>query len=228
MKRNMTKRLLKGWLCLILGLVALGCGGVNYLVTIQHPMKGRIPPNKYRSILVAGFLAEGEEKLNLNFETVKYIRTELRKNTPYRVIEENPIEIPSARIEELPADNDFWINLATQAKAELVMWGRVNYTSKAVAELKEERYRHPVSGRIITYTRLVDKTEFTVELDLYFSDGTSGELVYGDKYSQTIPYLKRPSADLPVFFSLMNRLLPNILGVLVPRETMETRYILSE
>ncbi len=108
------------------------------------------------------------------------------------------------------------------------MWGRVNYSSKAVAELQEERYRHPVTGRIITYTRLVDKTEFTVELDLYFSDGTSGEMVYGDKYSQTIPYLKRPAADLPIFFSLMNRLLPNILGVLVPRETMETRYILSE
>lgn len=228
MNKNMTKRLVKGWLCLILVLGGLGCGGASYLVTVQHPMKERIPPGKYRSILVAGFLSEGEQKLNLNFETVKYLRTELRKNTPYKVIEEKPIEIPSARIEELSSDNDFWKSLATQAKAELIMWGRVNYTSEAGSELKEVRYRHPVSGRIITATRLVDKTEFKVELDLYFSDGSSGELVYGDKYSQTIPYLKRPSADLPIFFSLMNRILPNILGVLIPRETLETRYILSD
>ena len=228
MNKNMTKRLVTGWLCLILVLGGLGCGGASYLVTVQHPMKERIPPDKYRSILVAGFLSEGEQKLNLNFETVKYLRTELRKNTAYKVIEEKPIEIPSARIEELPSDTDFWKSLATQAKAELIMWGRVNYTSEAVSELKEVRYRHPVSGRIITATRLVDKTEFKVELDLYFSDGSSGELVYGDKYSQTIPYLKRPSADLPIFFSLMNRILPNILGVLIPRETLETRYILSD
>ena len=227
MKSKMSKRLLAGWFCLILGLVGLGCGGVSYLVTIEHPMKERIPPNKYKSILVAGFLAEGEEKLNLSLETVKYIRTELRKNTPYKVIEEKPIEIPLARMEELPLDTEFWKSLATQAKAELIMWGRVNYTSEPTAELKEITYRTP-AGQIITATKLEDMTNFKVELELYFSDGSNGELVYRDNYSQTIPYKGRPSAELPIFFNLMNRMLPSILGVLIPHETMQTRYILSD
>ena len=227
MKRKMSKRLLAGWLCLILGLLGLGCGGISYLVTIEHPMKERIPPDKYKSILVAGFLAEGEEKLNLSFETVKYIRTELRKNTPYKVIEEKPIEIPLARIEELPLDTDFWKSLATQAKAELIMWGRVNYTSEPTAELQEITYRTP-AGQTITATKLVEMTNFKVELELYFSDGSSGELVYRDNYSQIIPYKGRPSAELPIFFNLMNRMLPSILGVLIPHETMQTRYIISD
>ncbi len=227
MKNNITKRLLEGWFCLILGLVGIGCGGAAYLVTIQHPMKERIPPDKYKSILVAGFLAE-EDKLNLNFETVKYLRTELRKNTPYKVIEEKPIEIPSARIEELPSDTDFWKSLAIQAKAELIMWGRINYTAEPTAELKEMSYRHPVTGRILTATQLVERTNFKVELDLYFSDGSSGEVVYQDKYSQTIPYKERPSADLPIFFNLMNRILPSILGVLIPQKMTDARYILSD
>lgn len=227
MKNNITKRLSKGWFCLILGLVGIGCGGAAHLVTIQHPMKERIPPGKYKSILVAGFLAE-ENELNLNFETVKYLRTELRKNTPYKVTEEKPIDIPPARIEELPYDTDFWKSLAIQAEAELIMWGRVNYTVEPTAELKEVRYRHPTTGRILTATQLVDMTNFKMELDIYFSDGSSGELVYRDKYSQIIPYKGRQSADLTTFFALMNRILPSILGVLIPQETTEARYILSD
>lgn len=225
---NMTKRLLEGWLCLTLVLMGLACGGISYMVAIEHPMKERIPPDKYKSILVAGFLAEGEKKLNLNFETVKYIRTELKKNTPYKVIEENLIEIPPARIEELPLDTDFWKSLATKAEAELIMWGRVKYTSELTSELKEETYQHPVTGKRYTATRVVERTDFKVELDLYFSDGSSGVVVYRDKYSQIIPYRERPPAELPVFINLMNRLLPNILGVLIPQETMETRFILSD
>jgi hypothetical protein len=92
----------------------------------------------------------------------------------------------------------------------------------------QEEYISPVTGRRATRTRFVERTGFTLLLNLIFVKGSNGELVYETTFVQD-EIADTDSADpLSMFYLLVERFQEGYLAILTPRKRTETRYLFDE
>jgi len=227
MKGKIEGKLRKLMLLLLLYLsLSFACGSL-YLVVIEHPEKERLKTEKYNKIFVAGFCSEmKEQKLNIAKETLFYLRTELKKNTHFEVIDKEPLEISEEKSGELVEDKEYWKGIASKYEGDLLIWGKVGYYTRDDSGFRKIKYRSPKTGAIITGTRYEERTRFDLALELYFHNGKNGEIVYQDRFDTSLLYRDKRQATLPIFFSLMNRVLPEFLAILIPQPSTDSRYIL--
>jgi hypothetical protein len=214
------------FLLILFSFFFISCGGV-YLVNIEHPRKERLEVEKYKKILVAGLYEEGEnQKLNIAEETLQYLRTELKKNTPFEIIDKEPIKIGAEQSIKLKDDKEFWQKMAKDNESDLLIWGKVGFSSKDDSGFQKMKVRSPQTGALVDVTRYVERTRFDLNLELYFNDGKDGEVVYQDKFTTSLLFRDKKSPTLPIFFSLLNRILPDFLGIIIPQPSTDSRYIL--
>jgi hypothetical protein len=214
------------FLLILFSFFFISCGGV-YLVNIEHPKKERLEVEKYKKILVAGLYEEGEnQKLNIAEETLQYLRTELKKNTPFEIIDKEPIKIEAEQSTKLKDDKEFWQKMAKDNESDLLIWGKVGFSSKDDSGFQKMKVRSPQTGALVDVTRYVERTRFDLNLELYFNDGKDGEVVYQDKFTTSLLFRDKKSPTLPIFFSLLNRILPDFLGIIIPQPSTDSRYIL--
>jgi len=203
--------------------------GSPHQVLIKHPKRETPLSGKYKRIYVAGFSPAVEEMFNLNFETTEYFRSELRKYTLYDVMPLEELMMPSGEDEfyELVDNYDFWQDLGSRVGADLVVYGRVNFYTEPSDGFYPYEYRDYRSGDYRTAQLLVHRTAMTIELDLFFHDSTTGEIVHEESFGQTIVYRGRLDPTLQAFYDVMNRILPRFMDILVPREHDAIRFLLK-
>jgi hypothetical protein len=225
-KKNKTNFHTIVFLVILFSFFFISCGGV-YLVNIEHPRKERLEVEKYKKILVAGIYEEDEnQKLNIAEETLQYLRTELKKNTPFEIIDKEPIKIGAEQSIKLKDDKEFWQKMAKDNESDLLIWGKVGFSSKDDSGFQKMKVRSPQTGALVDVTRYVERTRFDLDLELYFNDGKDGEVVYQDKFTSSLLFRDKKSPTLPIFFSLLNRILPDFLGIIIPQPSTDSRYIL--
>ena len=82
------------------------------------PLPPRLDVSAMRSLLVASFLVNESELLDLNREIVRFLRAEFRKNSPLRVLDVTPAPaIPEQTLEDLAANAPFWRQLGREGVA---------------------------------------------------------------------------------------------------------------
>lgn len=198
-------------------------------VLIKHPKRQTPMSDKYRSVYVAGFAPVQEDAHNLNFETTEYLRSELRKHSLYEVIPLEELALPQDEDEfyDLIEDEEFWRRLGSKVGADLLIYGRVNFYSEPADGFYPYEYRDYRTGDYRTAQLLIQRTAFTVELDLYFHNSATGELIHEENFGQTIVFRGRLDLTLQAFFDVMNRILPRFMDILVPREHDAIRFLLK-
>jgi hypothetical protein len=84
-------------LILAVGLCAattLGCGGVTYYeIPIETPIRPKLDVSSFQRVLIAGFVAGGNEDVDGNQETVRLLRSQLRRESSLRVIDADPLPL---------------------------------------------------------------------------------------------------------------------------------------
>jgi hypothetical protein len=68
-------------------LLAIACGGELFEVPIETPIKAKLDVSAFQRVLVAGFVAGGNDELDTNQETVRLLRSQLRSKSSLRVID---------------------------------------------------------------------------------------------------------------------------------------------
>jgi hypothetical protein len=68
-------------------LFAIACGGDLFEVPIETPIKAKLDVSAFQRVLVAGFVAGGNDELDTNQETVRLLRSQLRSKSSLRVID---------------------------------------------------------------------------------------------------------------------------------------------
>src|SRR5690242_14845669 len=66
--------------------VALGCTGF-YEIPIETPIQPKMDVSPFQRVLVAGFVAGGNEDVDANQETVRLLRSQLRTKSQLKVID---------------------------------------------------------------------------------------------------------------------------------------------
>jgi hypothetical protein len=84
------KRSRKAALASLAALVAtlvLACGPQSYEIPIETPIQPKLDVSPFQRVLVAGFVAGGNDDMDVNLETVRLLRSQLRTKSSLKVID---------------------------------------------------------------------------------------------------------------------------------------------
>jgi hypothetical protein len=234
--------------------LALGCSSVLE-VPVETPLQSKLDVSAFRRILIAGFVTDLEDSdVDLSAETSRLLQNQLRSNTRLQVLEPDRPPLQDAlekalekigeggsysneekdqyRLESdrLLQDPEFWRKMGEEYQQPLIVAGRLDFESQNRSGFQpEERVVRTPSGQptLVRGNRYMERKGFTLSADFFFIDSKTGETLHKERFSEEVLYSEdqRVSA-LSSYFELMDRLLPNFLGVITPQRIRGTRVLL--
>ena len=239
---------------LLAGLVALGCSSVLE-VPVETPLQSKLDVTAFRRILIAGFVTDLEDSdVDLSAETSRLLQNQLRSNTRLQVLEPdrpplqdalekalekigeggsyNKDEKEQYRLEadRLLQDPEFWRKMGEEYQQPLIVAGKLNFESQNRSGFQpDERVVRRADGQptLVRGNRFMERKGFTLSADFFFIDSKTGELLHKERFSEEVLYSEdQRVSSLSSYFELMDRLLPNFLGVITPQRIRGTRVLL--
>ncbi len=239
----------------LLGLVfSAGCASFVE-VPVETPLQSKLDVSRFRRILIAGFFVglEGSD-IDLSAETSRLLQNQLRSNTRIQVLEpdrpplQDALDNILARLGEqgvyaseekeqytleadrLLEDPLFWRKMGEEYQQPLIITGKLGFSEQNRSGFQpEERVVRDTSGspRLVRGNRFMERKGFTLSADFYFIDSKTGELIHKERFTEEVLYGERQRVSpLSSYFELMDRLLPNFLGVITPQRIRGTRVLL--
>ena len=236
-------------------LFGLGCSSVLE-VPVETPLQSKLDVSAFRRILIAGFVTDLEDSdVDLSAETSRLLQNQLRSNTRLQVLEPdrpplqdalekalekigeggsyNKDEKEQYRLEadRLLQDPEFWRKMGEEYQQPLIVAGKLAFESQNRSGFQpEERVVRTGTGQpsLVRGNRYMERKGFTLSADFFFIDSKTGETLHKERFSEEVLYSEdqRVSA-LSSYFELMDRLLPNFLGVITPQRIRGTRVLLQ-
>ncbi len=197
-------------------------------VQVSLPVPQKIDVTGMRRLLVAGFRANDNPTLDIEMEFIKYIRSMLRKRSTFEVIEADPPPLPEQELRDIIRNSSYWRRLGRRYSADLIVGGVIEFDRSDQSGFVQEDVISPVTGQRIRRTRYAEREGFTLAATLYFFGGETGELLYEQRLTEEAIFNGRGIDGLTVLHQLSERASPEVLGVLMPRQKTETRYLFVE
>jgi hypothetical protein len=192
--------------------------------------------------------------VDLSAETSRLLQNQLRSNTRLQVLEPDRPPLQDAlekvldklgeqgrydkdekeqfRLEadKLLQDPEFWRKMGEEYQQPLVVTGKLGFESQNRSGFQpDERVVRRQDGRpaMVRGNRYMERKGYTLSADFYFIDTKTGETLHKERFTEEVLYSEdqRISA-LSSYFELMDRLLPNFLGVITPQKIRGTRVLL--
>jgi hypothetical protein len=224
-------------------------------VPIETPVQSKLDVSPFRRVLVAGFVTEpGEQDVEISSETSRLLQNQLRANSKLQILEPDRPPIHDAlekvleglgeggklskqekeqyRLEadRVLQDGEFWRKVGEEFGNPLIVTGRLGFEEQNRSGFQsEERVVHTPAGRpVITRgSRYAERKGFSLSADFYFLDGRTGKILHKEKFTEEVLYGEEQKVSpLTSYFELMDRLLPNFLGVISPQKIRGTRVLL--
>jgi hypothetical protein len=236
-------------------LAGLACSSVIE-VPVETPLQSKLDVSSFRRILIAGFVTDLEDSdVDLSAETSRLLQNQLRSNTRLQVLEpdrpplQDALEKALAKIGEggsynkeekeqyrLEADRilqdpEFWRKMGEEYQQPLIVAGKLGFENQNRSGFQpDERVVRDASNqpRLVRGNRYMERKGFVLSADFFFIDSKTGETLHKERFSEEVLYSEdqRVSA-LSSYFELMDRLLPNFLGVITPQRIRGTRVLLQ-
>ena len=235
-------------------LLAPGCSSVLE-IPVETPLQSKLDVSSFRRILIAGFVTDLQDSdVDISAETSRLIQNQLRSNTRLQVLEPdrpplqdalekalekigeggsyNKEEKEQYRLESdrILQDPEFWRKMGEEYQQPLIVAGKLAFESQNRSGFQpEERVVRTGTGQpsLVRGNRYMERKGFTLSADFFFIDSKTGETLHKERFSEEVLYSEdqRVSA-LSSYFELMDRLLPNFLGVITPQRIRGTRVLL--
>jgi hypothetical protein len=91
--KRTSSRLTLGLFAAACAVLVVACGGELFEVPIETPIKAKLDVSAFQRVLVAGFVAGGNDELDTNQETVRLLRSQLRSKSSLRVIDADALTL---------------------------------------------------------------------------------------------------------------------------------------
>jgi len=223
---------------------------------VETPLQSKIDVGAFRRVLVAGFVTDlSDEDVDLAPETVRLLQNQLRSNTRMQVLEPDhpPLNDELERVLERMGEGDkynkqereqfkleadrilqdstFWRKLGEEFQNPLIVTGRMGFESQNRSGFQSEErvMREPGTNRsrLVRGNRYLERKGFSLSAEFQFVDGRTGQTLHKEKFTEEVLYGEEQKVSaLSSYFELMDRLLPNFLGVISPQRIRGTRVLL--
>jgi hypothetical protein len=247
-------RSLSRGLAALLALAGAGCASF-YEVPVETPLQSKIDVGAFRRVLVAGFATELDAgDVELTSETARLLQNQLRSNTRLQVLEPDHPPLNDAlekalenlgeggkytkqekeqyRLEadRVLQDSEFWRRVGEEFQNPLIISGRIGLEEQNRSGFQsEERVVRGADNRprMVRGNRYLERKGFSLSADFYFIDGRTGQVLHKERFTEEVLYGEEQKASpLSSYFELMDRVLPNFLGVISPQKIRGTRVLL--
>jgi hypothetical protein len=224
-------------------------------VPVETPLSSKIDVSSFRRVLIAGFVTDpGDADVDLSSETSRLIQNQLRSGTKLQVLEPDRPPLGDAlrtvqqnitpngkfskadreqyRLEadKVLQDAEFWRKLGEEYQSPLIVTGRLSFEEQNRSGFQsEERVVRDSSNRprLVRGNKYLERKGYALSAEFYFLDGRTGQLLHKEKFTEEVLYGEEQKiSPLSSYFELMDRLLPNFLGVISPQKIRGTRVLL--
>jgi len=196
-----------------------------------------------------------QEDVDIASETARLLQNQLRSGTRLQVLEPDhpPLNDALDRIlskmgeggrmnkqdreqfrveaDRVLQDGEFWRKIGEEFQNPLIVTGRLGFESqnRSGFEPEERIVRQPGQSRsrLVRGSRYMERKGYTLNADFYFVDGRTGQTLHKERFTEEVLYGEdQKISPLSSYFELMDRLLPNFLGVISPQKIRGTRVLL--
>ncbi len=224
-------------------------------IPVETPLQSKLDVSRFRRLLVAGFVTDASDDVDLQAETVRLLQNHLRANSKLRVIEADqpPLEDALDKLDlrtrqgqerlsraereqrlaaadRLLRDVELWRRVGEEYQQPLIVSGRLGFEAKDRSGFEaEERVLRDVNASPdgVGGRRYAERRGFTLTADFHFIDGRTGETLHKEKFTEEVLYSEEHKvSSLSAYFELMDRILPNVLGVIATQHIRGTRVML--
>ncbi len=226
-------------------------------VPIETPLQSKLDVGPFRRVLVAGFVTEpGDQEVEISTETSRLLQNQLRSSSKLQILEPDRPPIHDALEKVLESfgeggklskpereqyrleadrvlqDGAYWRKVGEEFGNPLIITGRVGFDeqNRSGFQSEERVVRDVRTGlpRITRGNRYAERKGFSLSADFYFLDGRTGQVLHKEKFTEEVLYGEEQKVSpLTSYFELMDRLLPNFLGVITPQKIKATRVLLK-
>ncbi len=240
---------------LILAVLAAGCSSFVE-VPVETPLQSKLDVSAFRRVLIAGFATDlVDADVDLSSETARLLQNQLRNTARLQVIEPDrpPLQDAIERIlgkmgeggkyskgerdqyklevDRVLQDGDFWRKVGEEYQQPLIVTGRLGFESQNRSGFQpEERIVRDARNRpqLVRGNRYTERKGYSLSADFHFVDGRTGQTLHKEKFTEEVLYSEdQKTSALSSYFELMDRLLPNFLGVISPQRIRGTRVLLK-
>jgi hypothetical protein len=238
------------------GLLALGLTGcVSFVeIPVETPLAPKLDVTRFKRLLVAGFVVERSDDIDLEAEMVRLLQNHLRRNGKMRVLEPDhpPLEDALAELaardegdrqageagdeerrlatERVLQDAELWRRLGEEYQQPLIISGRIGFESRDRSGFESDA---PVTGDPggllygASEQHYAERRGYTLTADFHFVDGRSGQTLHKERFTEEVLYsAEHKVSPLSAYFELMDRVLPNVTGVISTQRIRGTRVLL--
>ena len=214
---------------LCLGAPAAARAGEVAKITITTPMPAHLDMTGLRKVLVTSFLVDKEiSGVDLNKEIVGLLRKELHKKTVLDILGVEPPPLPEQPLKDLLANSGFWRRLGEANGADLIISGKASYESADRSGYVTQDEISPVTGQRVRRTRYVEREGYTLGLNLFFMDGSTGRLLYEDQFTGENTLPGHGTDRLTVLYTLFEQFEDDVLGIVMAKPRTAQRFIFTE
>ena len=224
-----------------------GCGSLSYPVEMERLIRPTLDVSPFQSVLVAGFATSKDADIDLNEETVRLLRSQLRTKTGLRVIdaEAPPIAMDATGPTTSPAavftDVVRWRRIGEEFKEPLIITGSIELVSTLRHSLAPAPSEPTIPGRG-TRKRLGQQElpaqpfaqgwessmNYVLQATLIFIDGRTGVTMCSESVREEVAHDDgQKFSTLAVYFELMDRLVPDVLYMVSAQNIRTTRVLLD-
>jgi hypothetical protein len=172
------------------------------VITVANalPADVQLKLSRITRVWIAGFQVTPNREIDLDGETVRLLRDELRRATSLDVIEAEPLVVPS---DGVFSDHAYWRRLASEHGTPLIVTGTVNFLVAPATTI--QRGRH-------TFVSAVGRV---LEPEVVIIDGRTGDVVLKERILRRMRYgIGRFAFTIPLYFDLMERAMPDLIRVI--------------
>jgi hypothetical protein len=253
--RRVSPRPGAGGIAVLLAVLASGCSSFVE-VPVETPLQSKLDVSSFRRVLIAGFATDlVDADVDLSSETARLLQNQLRNTARLQVIDPDrpPLQDAIERIlgkmgdqgkyskverdqyklevDRVLQDGDFWRKVGEEYQQPLIVTGRLGFEAQNRSGFQpEERVVRDSRNRpqLVRGNRYTERKGYALSADFYFVDGRTGQTLHKEKFTEEVLYSEdQKTSALSSYFELMDRLLPNFLGVISPQRIRGTRVLLK-
>jgi hypothetical protein len=226
-------------------------------VPVETPLQSKLDVSGFRRVLIAGFYTDMlDSDVDVASETGRLLQNQLRSNSKLQVLEPDRPPLQTALEKSLETlgergrlnrqerdqykleadrvlqDPDFWRKIGEEYQNPLIITGKLGFEvqNRSGFQSEERVVRDPATQRqrLVRGNRYLERKGFNLNADFYFIDGKTGALLHKERFTEEVLYGEDQKVSaLSSYFELMDRLLPNFMGVISPQRIRGTRILLQ-
>jgi hypothetical protein len=198
-------------------------------VGVRVPTPARLDMQGLRKVLFTSLVVDKDlPDFDLNNETVSLLRREMRKRTGLEILDVDPPPLPEQPLQDLLANTGFWRKMAETNGADLVISGKVSFEVIDRSGYVQQDEISPVTGQRVRRARFLEREAFSLALNLFFIRGSTGQILYEDRFTGENTVNGHGSDRLAALFNLFEQFEDDVLGIVISRDRTVQRYLFTD